>query len=94
MQNVVRRLSAHIGAFFYPRTHKASYPFLSKLFKTNRPIDEFIGNILGVAVGACVNYAQAAVNVIDFYPDDSRVKERKHIVELFHSTDPNADALL
>ena len=47
-----------------------------------------------MAVGACVNYAQAAVNVIDFYLDDSRAEERKHIAELVHKTDPAADALL
>jgi linoleate 10R-lipoxygenase len=47
-----------------------------------------------VAVGACVNYAQAAVNVVDFYLDDARAAERKYIIELAHSTDPAADALL
>jgi len=69
-----------------------SYPFLSKLTGTGRPLDELVGNIIGVAVGASVNHAQAAVNVIDFYLDDSRTSERKHIVELIHNTDSAATA--
>ena len=94
MQNFIGGLAARIGAFFNSPTRKASYPFLSKLAETGRPIDELIGNILGVAVGACVNYAQAAVNVIDFYLDDARAMERKHIAELAHTTDSASDALL
>jgi linoleate 10R-lipoxygenase len=87
------RIAARIGAFFNS-TCKASYPFLSKLTETGRPIDQLIGNILGVAVGACVNYAQAAVNVVNFYLDDARTAERKYIIKLAHSTDLAADALL
>ena len=94
MQNFIGRVVARIGALFNSPTQKASYPFLSKLAETGRPIDQLIGNILGVAVGACVNYAQAAVNVIDFYLDDARAAERKHIAELVHSTDSSAEVLL
>jgi linoleate 10R-lipoxygenase len=47
-----------------------------------------------VAVGACLNYAQAAVNIVDFYLDDMRVAERKYIIELADSTDLAANVLL
>jgi hypothetical protein len=67
---------------------------LSKLTETGRPIDELLGNILGVAVGASVNYAQASVHVIDFYLDDAREKERKHIVQLCNSKDAQSAELL
>jgi len=94
VQNVIGRIAASVGAFFSSPTAKTSYPFLSKLTETGRPLDELVGNIIGVAVGASVNHAQAAVNVIDFYLDDSRTSERKHIVELVHNTDSAATALL
>jgi len=94
VQNFIGRITASIGAFFQQPISKPSYPFLSKLAETGRPLDELLGNILGVAVGASVNHAQAAVNVVDFYLDDSRASERKHIVELVHNTDSAADALL
>jgi linoleate 10R-lipoxygenase len=57
-------------------------------------MDELIGNILGVAVGSSVNYAQASVHVIDFYLDDAREKERKHIVQLCSSQDAQSAELL
>jgi hypothetical protein len=53
-----------------------------------------LGNILGVAVGASVNYAQAAVHVIDFYLDDAREKERSHIIQLVNSQDAESTELL
>ena len=72
MQNFIGPLIVNIGAFFYPPTYKASYLFLSKLAETGRPLNEHLENILGVAVGAHVNNAQAVVNVTDFYLDDAR----------------------
>ncbi|KAG6806626.1 hypothetical protein H0H92_010617, partial [Tricholoma furcatifolium] len=51
-------------------------------------------DVLGVAVGACVNYAQAAVNVVDFYLDDAREEERKATIKLGESQDSQRDALL
>ena len=65
---------------------------MSKLTETGRPLDELLGNILGVAVGASVNYAQAAVHVIDFYLD--REKECAHIIDLAHSKDAASAELL
>ncbi|KAG5723914.1 Psi-producing oxygenase C [Termitomyces sp. T112] len=92
--NLLGQIGAHLSSFFWPRIKKPCYPFLSNLAATGRPIDELIGNILGVAVGACVNYAHAAVNVIDFYLDDARVEERKAITKLVATKSPQNDALL
>ena len=61
---------------------------------TGKPIDQLLGNILGVAVGASVNYGHAAVNVIDFYSDDARKKERYRIVQLVKYDDVDSDVLL
>ncbi|KAG6830523.1 hypothetical protein H0H87_007821, partial [Tephrocybe sp. NHM501043] len=92
--NFVGNIAARAASLIWPAKKKPSYPFLSALTATGRPIDELLGNILGVAVGACVNYAQAAVNVIDFYLDDARAEEKEAIVELVNSKAPENDALL
>ena len=57
-------------------------------------MDELLGNVLGVAVGASVNYAQAAVHVIDFYLDDAQEKERNHIIQLVNGEDNDNGELL
>ncbi|KAG6810880.1 hypothetical protein H0H92_009972 [Tricholoma furcatifolium] len=92
--NVIGKLAASIASHIWSAKKKACYPFLSSLTATGRPIDELLGNILGVAVGACVNYAQAAVHVVDFYLDDARAEERKAIIKLVGSQDSQSDTLL
>ncbi|KAF5370929.1 hypothetical protein D9615_009815 [Tricholomella constricta] len=92
--NFFGKVAAGAASFLWPPNSKPSYPFLSKLAATGRPLDELLGNILGVAVGASVNYAQAAVHVIDFYLDDARTTEREHIIELVNQQDSNSVALL
>ena len=51
-------------------------------------------SVIGVAVGASVNYAQASVQIIDFYLDDARAQEREHIVQLVQAKDTESAALL
>jgi len=92
--NFVGGLAARASSYIWPQTDKPWYPFLSKLAETGRPLDQLLGNILGVAVGASVNYAQAAVQVVDFYLDDARTKEREHIVQLVRAKDLDSTALL
>ncbi|KAF8879290.1 heme peroxidase [Infundibulicybe gibba] len=58
------------------------FPFLSKLAETGRPLNELVATVVGLAVGSSVNYAQAAVHVVDFYLDDKREKERIHLLQL------------
>ena len=87
-------LAARASSFLWPQKDKPWYPFLSKLVETGRPLDQLLGNILGVAVGSSVNYAQAVVQVIDFYLDDARTKEREHIVQLVRAKDSDSIALL
>ncbi|KAF8066489.1 heme peroxidase [Lyophyllum atratum] len=92
--NFVGKVAMQASSFFWPPNDKPCYPFLSKLAATGRPLDELIGNILGVAVGASTNYSQAAVHVVDFYLDDARTKERQHIVELVKNKDTQSTALV
>ncbi|KAL0061354.1 hypothetical protein AAF712_011812 [Marasmius tenuissimus] len=63
-------------------TAKPCAPFLKKLAETGRPVNEVIATVVGLAVGSSVNYAQAAVHVIDFYFDDARAEERAKIIQL------------
>jgi hypothetical protein len=92
--NVLGRVALSISSYFWPPTDKLWYPFLSRLAASGRPIDEIIGEILGVAVGASVNHGHATVNVVDFYLDDARKEERAHIVELVKHNDNDSNALL
>ncbi|KAG7090385.1 hypothetical protein E1B28_009504 [Marasmius oreades] len=62
-------------------------PFLQKLADTGRPVNELVATVVGLAVGSSVNYAQAAVHVIDFYFDDERAAERAKVVALAKATD-------
>jgi len=92
--NFLGGIAARVGSFLRSPEQKPCYPFLSKLVKSGRPLNELLGNIIGVAVGASVNYAQSAVHVIDFYLDDTREKERKHIIELSNRKDTQSAELL
>ena len=90
----VGKLAAQAASRISGASKQPWYPFLSKLAESKRPTDELLGNILGVAVGACVNYAQAAVHVVNFYLDDARAKERAVIVDLVKKTDEASGELL
>ncbi|KAL0577572.1 hypothetical protein V5O48_004403 [Marasmius crinis-equi] len=62
--------------------NKPCGPFLKRLASTGRPVNELVSIVVGLAVGSSVDYAQAAVQVIDFYLDDEQAEERKKIIEL------------
>jgi linoleate 10R-lipoxygenase len=94
IQNFLVSIAVKIRSLFNSPQDRPCYPFLSKLAETGRPLDQLVGNILGVAVGASVNYAQAAVHVVDFYFDDARETERKHIIELSNNKDAQSADLL
>lgn len=74
-------------SYFWPPSKKSHHAFLSSLTNTGRTLEELLGNILGLAVGASVTHAQAAAHIIDFYLDDARAKERQHISQLADATD-------
>jgi linoleate 10R-lipoxygenase len=87
-------MAASAASIIWSQKDKPCYPFLKKLSEAGRPLDQFLGNILGVAVGASVNHAQATVNVVDFYLDDARTKERNDIIQLTKKHDNESNALL
>ncbi|KAK7458169.1 hypothetical protein VKT23_010077 [Stygiomarasmius scandens] len=73
---------------------KPSYAFLSKLAEKGRTWDQIVASAMSIGTGSSVNFAQAAVHVIDFYMDDERASERAKIIELAQKTDEASFELL
>jgi len=92
--NALMGLVAQVSSYLWPTASKPFYPFLSKLSETGRPLNELVATVVGLAVGSSVNYAQAAVHVVDFYFDEEREKERLHILRLVRSDDTESTELL
>ncbi|KAJ8693858.1 hypothetical protein PTI98_008811 [Pleurotus ostreatus] len=92
--NAVGRLLAGAKSYIWPESDKPWYPFLSDLASTGRSLDALVGNIIGLAVGSSVNFAQGAVHVVDFYLDDARAKERNEIIRLAQKDDAQSTELL
>ncbi|KAJ7436075.1 heme peroxidase [Mycena galericulata] len=92
--NAVEGFIANVAKYLWPPTDKPCYPFLSKLCETGRPLNELVGMVISLAVGSCLNYAQATVHVLDFYLSDARESERAQILELVRKDDPASTELL
>ncbi|KAL0959663.1 hypothetical protein HGRIS_011365 [Hohenbuehelia grisea] len=92
--NAIGRVVAKAASYIWPPSKKPCYPFLSDVASTGRPLDELLGNILGVAVGSSTNFSQAAAHIVDFYLDDARSKERAEITNLARKTDAASAELL
>ncbi|KAF9039702.1 heme peroxidase [Hymenopellis radicata] len=92
--NAVLGFISNISRKLWPQSEKPCYPFLSKLSETGRPLNELVATVVGLAVGSSVNYAQAAVHVLDFYLDDSHEQERIQILKLVQSDDSKSTDLL
>ncbi|TCD62866.1 hypothetical protein EIP91_006272 [Steccherinum ochraceum] len=86
--NPIVGLFSAVSNMIWPANGKPCYPFLSKLAESGRPVKELVGNVIGLAVGSSVNYAQAVAQVVDFYLDDERAKERADIISLSKKSDP------
>ncbi|KAF9257706.1 heme peroxidase [Marasmius fiardii PR-910] len=84
-------VTSTVAGIFTSQPYK---PFLQRLAQTGRPINELVANVVGLAVGSSVNYAQAAVQVIDFYFDDERAAERAQVISLSKATDATSTATL
>ncbi|KAF8209473.1 heme peroxidase [Mycena galopus ATCC 62051] len=92
--NAIVSFISKCSQFMWPQSDKPCYPFLSKLSETGRPLNELVAMVVGLAVGSSVNYAQAAVHVIDFYLDDAHAAERSQIIDLVQSdTSKSTDIL-
>jgi hypothetical protein len=66
--------------------HRPRHGFLRRPAETNRPLKDLTATVLGLTVGSSVNYAQQSAQIVDFYLDDARAKERAEIVKLVRTT--------
>ncbi|KAF8627576.1 hypothetical protein AX15_004356 [Amanita polypyramis BW_CC] len=66
--------------YVYPPDDKEWFKFISRLDSTNRPVNELVANIVGLANGSSVNQAHSAINVIDFYLDRKEDFEKVKII--------------
>ncbi|KAL0959662.1 hypothetical protein HGRIS_011364 [Hohenbuehelia grisea] len=92
--SIIGRVVAKASSYIWPQADKPCHPFLSDVASTGRPLDELLGNVLGVAVGSSINFSQAVAHVVSFYLDDARSKERAAITQLSQNTDPQSTELL
>lgn len=93
MQNPITGLFNAVSSIFWPN-HKPCHSFLAKLAQSGRPTRELIAEVIGLAVGSSVNYAQAVAQVVDFYLDPARAADLVEIKKLIPKTDPTSAELL
>lgn len=58
LQNPVVGLFNAVSNMFFSANEKPCYPFLRNLAAGGRPVRELVANVMGLAVGSSVNYAQ------------------------------------
>ena len=57
-QGIISGFIAHVASALCPQEEKPYYKFLSKLADGGRPLNAVVANVVGLAVGSSVNYAQ------------------------------------
>jgi linoleate 10R-lipoxygenase len=96
-QNPLMALVGAVSNWIWPTEAKKPYhAFLAKLKASGRPTQAIVGQVIGISVASVTLYAQSVAQVVDFYMDDARAKERAEIVRLANedSSDPAQKALL
>ncbi|KAI0079537.1 heme peroxidase [Panus rudis PR-1116 ss-1] len=83
-----------VSSFVRPAEGKLCYPFLRRLSDLGLDRKDMVAQVIGLAVGSSVNYAQSIAQVVDFYLDDARAAERAEISKLVHRNDAEATELL
>ncbi|KAG9026836.1 hypothetical protein FRB95_008385 [Tulasnella sp. JGI-2019a] len=68
--------------------------FIKRLAASGRPSDILSYNVFGVIIASCANFSQAATQIVNFYLDDARSKERAEIIRLVHQDTPEGNARL
>lgn len=91
LQNPLSALTSFVTTAVWPTdAEKPRHAFLAELKKGGRPVDAIVGQILGITVGTMI-FAQGVAQVVDFYMDDARAKERAEIIKLVHGDENNAE---
>ncbi|KAJ8508992.1 hypothetical protein ONZ45_g8792 [Pleurotus djamor] len=90
----VARMTAKLLSVMSSAKKKPCYPFLSRIAESGRPVDELLGNILGVAVGSSTNFSQAVAQVVDFFLHETRSALKDKIMFLLDQNDEPSNELL
>lgn len=84
---VLKTWAREIQDYYDPPEDQPWYKFISRLTATGRPVNELVANIVGLANGSSVNQAHTALNVVDFYLEESRKDNLKDILDLITKED-------
>ncbi|KDQ11181.1 hypothetical protein BOTBODRAFT_114735 [Botryobasidium botryosum FD-172 SS1] len=92
--NVLQCWVRELEDYMWPPEEKPWFEFISRLASTGRPVNELVANIVGLANGSSVNQAHAAINVIEFYLQESRRQEYTMIMQLIENKSDQNDEYL
>ncbi|KAF7321225.1 Heme peroxidase [Mycena chlorophos] len=98
-ENVLADAAALLSDLVHPSSIKSPFADFVRQLKKTKPeakLNEMVGAILELALDSCANYAQAAVQVVDFYLGQGREAELARIKAIVHgpSQGPEADRTL
>ncbi|RXW15244.1 hypothetical protein EST38_g10604 [Candolleomyces aberdarensis] len=91
---VLKGWAREIQDYYCPPEDLGWWQFISRLTASKRPVNELVANIVGLANGSSVNQAHTALNVIDFYLEDSRKENLKDILKLIAKNDADSNKRL
>ncbi|KAK0439191.1 heme peroxidase [Armillaria borealis] len=92
--NVVVGVFTKLKETIWPSSRQDCPSFLTNLTASGRPMRDLAANVIGLAVGSSVNYAQAVSHIVDFYLDDSRAAERAALIAVCKRNDAKSSELL
>ncbi|OSD00891.1 heme peroxidase [Trametes coccinea BRFM310] len=94
LSDAVPHLSISSLSSFLRDPHKPAHGFLEKLGTSKAPHKDIVADIIGFAVTSSVSLAKTVSEIVDFYLDDKRAKERAEVTKLAGASDANSLDLL
>lgn len=76
-----------IPGYYFPPEDQGWWQFISLLTASDRPVNDLVANIIGLAYGSSVNQAHTALNAIQFYLGEWRKDHLKDILNLIEKND-------
>ena len=78
-----------LRTFSYFWTPKKPYhDLMARLAEGNRTVHDVVSEVVGLACGSSMNFAQAIAQIVDFYLDPARSAELADIKRLVTKNDP------
>ncbi|KAK7681445.1 hypothetical protein QCA50_015537 [Cerrena zonata] len=92
--DIIEHIEARVSRFLSSNEERACYPFLRRLAEMSISREEMVSQVISLAAGSSVNWSQAIIQVVDFYLDNARAKERTELIDLVHRDDAQSIELL